>query len=86
MATKTKTISFTDEYMHIKEYLDGLDNASRYLCRLVQKDIDESSMPLSELVRSIVSEQLKDYSLSSNTTTLPNNNNNYIKSCVADLF
>jgi hypothetical protein len=85
MATKTKTISFTDEYMHIKDYLDNLDNASRYICRLVQKDMEDSKTPLPDLIRGILDEQLKKYTLS---PTLPthNKNNNYLKDCVSELF
>ena len=51
---RNKTISFTKEYRDVYDYLDSLDNASRYVCRLVKADMTGEN--LDDRIRRIISE------------------------------
>lgn len=63
MATiKTKTISFTEEYIEEYKHVIKQSNASRYVCELVRADMsnNDSDNFLKQSIKTLVEEILKE--------------------------
>lgn len=61
-AIKTKTISFTEEYSDVYDYLIKQANASRYVCELIRADM-RGDNKLKENIKTVIEEVLREKQL-----------------------
>lgn len=96
MATKKMSISFSEPYLDIYEYLKSQDNASYYICQLVRSHINnkdginpELEIKVEELIKKILKENHYSSDVNSENTTTTNIINALTdddKSLIKDLF
>lgn len=65
-----KSISFTEEYFDVLEYLNTKRNASDYICQLLKKDMEGKIENIDDKVKKAIQEHLTSMMLASSTTNV----------------
>lgn len=96
MATKKMSISFSEPYLDVYEFLKAQDNSSYYICQLIRSHINDKDTinpkletKVEELIKKILKENHYSSDVNSENTTTTNIINALTdddKSLIKDLF
>lgn len=90
MAKNKISVSFSEKYLHLYNFLQNKDNVSGYICSLIEKDLEKPQTDdeiLEAKIEQIVERLLKDKQISytSNTATPESNQSEINKPSSEDI-